>query len=211
MRLKEKLVDFCLKARVPLASLDKHVIVKEELLEEYARRLDNPVISEAPCFLPEYTRARLLEPRENLRRTMVEMYGVEVVDSWEGDAFVNVSPKRARETLIDVMESPTNRVVFVARERVVNQALSEPGFPDYSPLTVLARLYFDLEGFLLDSSWFYPPPPSPMGALEMERRRDPVPGFYRFLKRVFSSKEKIGDKRAFQMDPEELLDHYLNL
>ena len=223
--MKRDLLLLVKKYKVPLPSLNKEVLVDEELYDEIAGFLPESVTAPFafPGFIFRYKKGTALDTDERKVKALEEEYGVPSI-LWEPPSFdlkdegVFLEPdyRFARDTLIESLLNQPRSLVSVTRESVLLSIIAEPGWPEYSPITVLTSLFYDVvDAFRVESQAFYPPGKSSMGIafLRLEKPYPRIREFYAFLKKLFLNRKKKvkvenqkEEKRVDQMDPEELLE-----
>ncbi len=221
--MREEVLRLVKKYKVPLSDLNKEVLVDEELLEEVAEFLGGNVTAlfAFPGLIFRYRKGLGLDTDERKVRAVIEEYGVRG-ELWEPPSFsleteaVYLEPdyRFARDTLLETLSLFPRRAVSVTRESVLLSVIAEPGWREYSPITVVAELFYDVEdAFRVDSASFFPRGKSSLGMVLFKLRR-PYPRireFLSFLKKVFNTKRKrveSGGKRPWEMYPDELLEYF---
>ncbi|NPA86749.1 MAG: hypothetical protein GXO00_01960 [Candidatus Diapherotrites archaeon] len=223
--MKEELLSLIKKYKIPLTDLNKEVLVDEELLEEAAIFLDAPTTAPFafPGFIFKFLEGTALENDERKLEAVTSEYGVPG-ELWEPpkvplrDETIFLEPdyRYARDVLAHSLIAFPKRMVSVTRESVLLSLIAEPGWREYSPITVIASLFYEVnDAFRVETQKFFPPGKSSMGMafLSLKRPYPRAEGFLHFLKNLFTQRKKkvkIGgvesDKRVDQMDPEELLE-----
>ncbi len=223
--MKRDLLLLIKKYKVSLPSLNKEVLIDEELYDEISDFLPRSVTVPFafPGFIFRYKTGTALDTDERKVEALKEEYGVRSI-LWEppsfelyGDGiFLEPDYRFARETLVYSLINQPSSLVSVTRESVLLSIIAEPGWPEYSPITVLATLFYDVvDAFRVESQSFYPPGKSSMGIafLHLKKPYPRIEEFYNFLKRLFLNRKKkvrVGsqkeEKRVDQMEPEELLE-----
>ena len=223
--MKRDLLRLVKRYRVPITTLNKEVLIDEELLEEASRYIDQPVTVPYafPGFIFRWLQGFALETEERRLNAVKEEYKV-LGDLFNPPYFPLVNEsiylepdyRFSRDSLMISLLHQPKRLVVVTRESVLLSLIAEPGWREYSPITVISGLFYTVDDvFRLSNDSFYPPGKSSMGMAFIRLRRPylKLDAFYRFLKQMFiqrKKKVKIGhlkmEKRVDQLSPEELLE-----
>ena len=224
--MREKLLLLLRRYGIPLPSLNKEVLIDEELLRESADFLGKDLLAPFafPGFIFQFSRGIGLDIDERRCRAVREEYNIPC-QVWsppdflllKDSVFLEPDYRYAREVLLKTVLNQPERFVFVGRESVLLSVVAEPGWREYSPLSVLTQLLYDVEDiFRVENQAFFPPGKSSMGMafFSLRERRD-VERFYTFLRRAFERKRqklraggRVWEKRPSEMEPQELWEAY---
>ena len=210
-----------LKYRIPPSLLGKEVLVDEEILREHAH--DDVIFPFAfPGLIFRFTGGIALEDDPRLREALrseyphVDVRGNPLAFPPGEHLFVEAPPQHVRPILLRGMELGFPEISGVFRESVGIHLVAEPGWREYSPLSVLATLFYEVEAYRLPADAFYPHPRGSMAEFRMKRKREypRIKEFHAFLRRLFSEKRRklstllphAPDTRVFQAPPEMLLE-----
>ncbi len=218
--MRNEVLRLLYKYRIPPSELKKEVLVDRDLLQEIPDDIHFPFAFPGLPF--KFVHGVAWE--EGRKAEAVEKeYGVEVrgrpLEFSGGERlYLEAPPERARDVLVRAAVEGYKTIVGVCRERLGVILTAEPGWPEYSPLTVLFSLLYDVEAYRLPAQAFFPHPRGSMAWIEARREReieDPK-GFFRFLQRLFKHKKKKlsnllpvdDERRVVEVPPKELLKIY---
>ncbi len=203
------------KYKIP-PPLKKEVLVNKDLLEEAAEYLDNFCVFQAfPGFIFLHGKGMALEIDERLLEAVKKEYGVDG-KVWDGrfgcyGLYLEVNVDMAKDVFERALVSFPERLVVVGRETLLIRIEAEPGWREYSPVSVVSQLFYRVDDiFALDNRDVYPPR-SGIGIafLKKERNYDRGELFLSFLRRVFSQRnKKVLGERPERLSPEELLQRF---
>ncbi len=213
------------KYRIPLSSLNKEVLVDEELLEEAVEYLPDEITAPFafPGFIFREKGGVALETEEPRVRAVREEYGVDA-RLWTPPDFHSNTPgiflepdyRYSRDTLLTSLINQPTRMVIAARESVLLSLVAEPGWREYSPITVVVGCFYEVEDiFRVENQAFYPPGRSSMGMAFIRLRRPyhMMSSFVSFLKGLFTQRKKkvrvrgeVREERVDRLAPEDLLE-----
>ncbi len=198
------------KYRVPLSDVDKEVLLDEDLYGEAASFLgESHVFYAFPGFFFKFGRG-ICHERGVKARAVEGEFGVrclEDVRPFSGQrVFSEPEHGVARALVEEAVGSGIERGVFVARESVLIRLVAEPGWREYSPVSVISSLFYDVEAFRVENQAFFFGR-SPMGMAFLRRKKEFEGSFVEFLERVFRE-GRVGGRRVEKTDPEEFLELY---
>ncbi len=210
------------KYRIPPSELRKEVLVDKEILEnEIPDGIDFPF---AFPGLPFRFHGGVAWEEGKKAEAVKAEYGVEVRGKpmeFSGGTrlFLEAPPEKTRDVLEKAAQQGYEEIIGVCRERLGVILSAEPGWPEYSPLTVIYSLFYDVEAYRMPAQSFYPHPKGSMAWVEArlkERPRINMDQFLSFLKRLFTNKKKKvsnivpvdEERRPYELPPERLLEIY---
>lgn len=198
------------KYKIPLSEINKEVLIDEELYHEAASFLDEPHIFYAfPGFFFKFKNGFCHE-RGRKALSISEEYGVDCIDIMEPKSGSNVFAEPEHGEARDFIESAVfvgiDRGVFIARESILVRLIAEPGWREYSPLSVVTSLFYEIDAFRVENQAFFFGR-SPMGMAFLEKKKYFNNDFVKFVRNIFK-RGKIGSKRVEKIDPEEILEMY---
>ncbi len=100
--------------------------------------------------------------------------GLRTLDAWRGSCLYSNTPYNLTSQIIarSAKNNHVDVLVLGVQHDLAKRILAHPGSRDYGRLTVIARLFFDVEhvGFI-PRSWFYPVPKVESSVLLLKRKR----------------------------------------
>ncbi|MCE4625585.1 MAG: rRNA adenine N(6)-methyltransferase family protein [Desulfurococcales archaeon] len=152
----------------------------------------------------ELDRALALASRDTCREypnvQVMNADGSKILRVWRGSTAFSNTPYHLTSKIISVAAKNNNLKVLVLgmQKELALRIVARPGEKDYGRLTVLSKLFFEVNvvGFL-DRRWFYPLPEVDGMIVHMKRKRlweDWMEGFEQFTACLFSQRNKKASK-----------------
>jgi 16S rRNA (adenine1518-N6/adenine1519-N6)-dimethyltransferase len=125
--------------------------------------------------------------------------GITFARTWRGIIVSNTPYNLSSKLLATIARNNhVNYAVLGVQREIAEKVIASPGSKNYGRITVLARLFFEIEHYgILPRSWFYPAPEVDGSIIILRRIREwsmEYDGFERFTACLFSQRNKLARK-----------------